>query len=153
MALSDAATAQLWETFRAGGGAGLVREAVELVLEELIEAEATAAIGAGRYERSEARTVQRNGHRPRLLATQAGDLELKIPKLRRGSFFPSVLEPRRRIDKALYAVIMEAYVAGVSSCPPGHHAIRLLATQSGRGRTPQGQDAAGAGGCKPRSLL
>ena len=93
----------------------MIREAVELVLQELIEAEATEAIGAGRYERSEARMVQRNGHRPRLLATQAGDLELKIPKLRKGSFMPSVLEPRRRIDRALYAVIMEAYVAGVST--------------------------------------
>lgn len=115
MTLSDSATAQLWETFRAGGGAGLIRDAVELVLQELIEAEAAEAIGAGRYERSEHRRTERNGHRPRLLATQAGDVELKIPKLRRGSFFPSMLEPRRRIDKALYAVIMEAYVAGVST--------------------------------------
>ena len=115
MALSDTATAQLWETFRASGGAGLIREAVELVLQELIEAEATEAVGAGRYERSEARMVQRNGHRPRLLATQAGDVELKIPKLRKGSFMPSVIEPRRRIDRALWAVVMEAYVAGVST--------------------------------------
>jgi transposase-like protein len=115
MTLSDTATAQLLETFRAGGGAEPVRDAVRLVLQELIEAEAAEAIGAGRYERSEHRRTERNGHRPRLLATQAGDLELKIPKLRRGSFFPSVLEPRRRIDRALYAVIMEAYVAGVST--------------------------------------
>lgn len=115
MTLSDTATAQLWETFRASGGAGLIREAVELVLQELIEAEATEAIGAARYERSEHRRTERNGHRSRLLATQAGDLELKIPKLRRGSFMPSVIEPRRRIDKALWAVVMEAYVAGVST--------------------------------------
>lgn len=115
MTLSDTATARLWETFRAGGGAGLVREAVELVLQELIEAEAAEAIGAGRYERSDARVAERNGHRNRLLATQAGDLELKIPKLRKGSFFPSLLEPRRRIDRALWAVVMEAYVAGVST--------------------------------------
>ena len=115
MTLSDTATAQLWESFRAGGGASLVREAVELVLQELIEAEATEAIGAGRYERSETRVTERNGHRPRLLATQAGDVELKIPKLRKGSFLPSLLEPRRRIDRALWAVVMEAYVAGVST--------------------------------------
>ena len=115
MTLSDSATAQLWETFRAGGGAGLIRDAVELVLQELIEAEAAEAIGAGRYERSDTRVTERNGHRGRLLATQAGDVELKIPKLRKGSFFPSMLEPRRRIDRALYAVIMEAYVAGVST--------------------------------------
>ena len=115
MTLSDSATAQLWETFRAGGGAGLIREAVELVLQELIEAEAAEAIGAGRYERSDTRVTERNGHRSRLLATQAGDVELKIPKLRKGSFFPSMLEPRRRIDRALWAVVMEAYVAGVST--------------------------------------
>ena len=115
MTLSDSATAQLWETFRAGGGAGLIREAVELVLQELIEAEAAEAIGARRYERSDTRVTERNGHRSRLLATQAGDVELKIPKLRKGSFFPSMLEPRRRIDRALWAVVMEAYVAGVST--------------------------------------
>ena len=115
MTLSDTATAQLLETFRAAGGAELIREAVRFVLQELIEAEAAEAIGAGRYERTERRVTERNGHRPRLLATQAGDLELKIPKLRRGSFFPSVIEPRRRIDRALWAVVMEAYVAGVST--------------------------------------
>ena len=123
MALSDAATAQLWETFRAGGGAELIRDAVRLVLQELIEAEATDAVGAGRYERSEHRVNDRNGHRSRLLATQAGDVELKIPKLRKGSFLPSVIEPRRRIDKALHAVIMEAYVAGVST---GFTGVRLV---------------------------
>ena len=115
MALSDVATAQLMESFRAGGGAELVRDAVRLVFQELIEAEAALAIGAGRYERSETRTNERNGHRARVLATQAGDVELRIPKLRRGSFMPSVIEPRRRIDRALHAVVMEAYVAGVST--------------------------------------
>ena len=83
MTLSDTDTAHLWETFRAGGGAELVRSAVRLVLQELIEAEATEAVGAGRYERSDARVNERNGHRPRLLATQAGDVELRIPKLRK----------------------------------------------------------------------
>ena len=112
MTLSDTATARLLETFRVGGGAELIRDAVRLVLQELIEAEATEAIGAARYERNADRRTHRNGHRSRLLATQAGDLELKIPKLRKGSFMPSVIEPRRRIDKALWAVVMEAYVAG-----------------------------------------
>ena len=115
MTLSGSDTAQLWETFRVGGGAELVRGAVRFVLQELIEAEATEAIGAGRYERSDARVNERNGHRPRLLATQAGDVELRIPKLRKGSLLPSMLEPRRRIDRALGAVVMEAYVAGVST--------------------------------------
>lgn len=115
MTLSDSATEELWEAFRAGGGAELVRDAVRLVLQELIEAEAADAIGAGRYERSDARVAERNGHRRRLLSTRAGDVELKIPKLRKGSFMPSLLEPRRRIDKALHAVVMEAYVKGVST--------------------------------------
>ena len=72
-------------------------------------------VGAARYERSESRVNERNGSRARLLATQAGDVELRIPKLRKGSFFPVILEPRRRIDQALYAVVMEAYVCGVST--------------------------------------
>jgi putative transposase len=84
-----------------------------MVMQELIEA--TEHIGAGRYQRTESRVTERNGARPRLLATQAGDVELRIPKLRKGSFFPSILEPRRRIDQALYAVAMEAYVNGVST--------------------------------------
>jgi putative transposase len=88
---------------------------VQLVLQELIEVEATEQIGAARYERSDTRVTERNGGRPRLLTTQAGDVELRIPKLRKGSFFPSILEPRRRIDQALYAVVIEAYVHGVST--------------------------------------
>ena len=59
--------------------------------------------------------AQRNGHRPKLITTAAGDVELAIPKLRTGSFFPSLLERRRRIDRALFAVVMEAWVHGVST--------------------------------------
>ena len=84
-------------------------------LQELIEAELTATIGAAPGERTEARTAQRNGHRPKLLTTPAGDVDVAIPKLRAGSFFPELLEPRRRIDKALWAVIMTAYVTGTST--------------------------------------
>lgn len=115
MALSESAVSELLDAFRAGDGVDLIRESVRLVLQELIEVEAAEVIGAERYERSDERTNVRNGHRPRLLATQAGDIELGIPKLRRGSFFPSILEHRRRIDRALYAVVMEAYVSGVST--------------------------------------
>ena len=115
MALSQSVLSELLDAFRAGEGVDLVRDAVRLVMQELIEVEATEQIGAARYERSEARITERNGSRPRLLATQAGDIELKIPKLRKGSFFPSILEPRRRIDQALYAVVMESYVNGVST--------------------------------------
>ena len=144
MTLSDNATARLWETFRAGGGAGLIREAVELVLQELIEAEAAEAIGAGRYERNDARSAERNGHRPRLLATQAGDLELKIPKLRKGSFFPSILEPRRRIDRALWAVVMEAYVAGVSTRSVDD-LVAALGAESGISKSEVSRICAGSG--------
>jgi transposase-like protein len=106
---------ELLDAIRAGGDIDVIRKGVELVLQALIEAEATERIGAGRYERSDTRTTQRNGHRDRLLATKAGDVELRIPKLRQGSFFPSILERRRRIDRALFAVVMEAYVHGVST--------------------------------------
>lgn len=105
----------LLETLRAGGDVDLIRTSVELVLQALIEAEVTGVIGAAPHERSDERTNYRNGHRPRLLSTKAGDIELKIPKLRSGSFFPQILERRRRIDRALYAVVMEAYVHGVST--------------------------------------
>jgi transposase-like protein len=115
MALSQSVASELLEAFRAGEGVDLVRESVRLVLQELIETEASERIGADRYERTETRITDRNGSRPRLLATQAGDVQLRIPKLRKGSFFPVILEPRRRIDQALYAVVMEAYVNGVST--------------------------------------
>jgi transposase-like protein len=72
-------------------------------------------IGAAPNERTLSRTGQRNGHRDRLLTTTAGDLELRIPKLRSGSFFPSLLERRRRVDQALFAVVMQAYLEGVST--------------------------------------
>ncbi|MCK0441206.1 IS256 family transposase [Gordonia alkaliphila] len=97
------------------GLAGVLPEILRAGLQALIEAEATAAIGAGRYERSADRTTVRNGHRPKTISTPAGDVRVKIPKLRAGSFFPVLLERRRRIDKALYAVIMEAYVQGIST--------------------------------------
>jgi putative transposase len=115
MALSESVLSDLLDAFRAGEGVDLIRDAVQLVLQELIEVEATEHIGAARYERSDTPVTERNGSRPRLLTTQAGDVGLRIPKLRKGSFFPSILEPRRRIDQALYAVVMEAYVQGVST--------------------------------------
>ena len=115
MALPQSALSELLDAIRAGGSVDVMREAMTLVLQELVELEAAQAIGAGRYERTGERTTHRNGSRGRLLSTQAGDIELRIPKLRSGSFFPSLLEPRRRIDRALWAVVMEAYVHGVST--------------------------------------
>jgi transposase-like protein len=92
-----------------------VRQATQALYQELIEAEATAVIGAGPWQRTDQRTAQRNGSRSKTISTTAGDLELRIPKLRAGSFFPSLLERRRRIDQALFAVVMEAYLHGVST--------------------------------------
>jgi len=115
MALSQSALSELLDAMRAGGSLDVMREAMTLVLQDLIEAEAAQAIGAGRYERTDERTTHRNGSRTRLLSTKAGDVELHIPKFREGSFLPILLEPRRRIDRALWAVVMEAYVHGVST--------------------------------------
>jgi transposase-like protein len=113
--LTDHDLSELLAALQAGEVTDTIRTSLEWILQELIEAEATAAIGAARHERTDTRTAQRNGHRARLLSTAAGDVELAIPKLRTGSFFPSLLERRRRIDRALYAVVMEAYVHGVST--------------------------------------
>ncbi|MCR1773330.1 IS256 family transposase, partial [Nocardioides daeguensis] len=115
MALPQSALSEILDAFRAGDGVDLIRESVRVALQELIELEATERIGAAPYERSEDRTAERNGHRTRPLTTKAGDVELRIPKLRKGSFFPIILEPRRRIDQALYAVVMECYVHGIST--------------------------------------
>lgn len=106
---------ELLDAVRAGGDIDVVRAGLAYVLQALVDAEATEHIGAGRFERSESRTAQRNGVRERLVSTKAGDISVKIPKLRQGSFFPSILERRRRIDRALFAVVMEAYVHGVST--------------------------------------
>jgi len=89
--------------------------AAETMYQALIETELSATIGAGPWEHTASRTNQRNGSRPRILSTTAGDLRLRIPKLRTGSFFPALLDRRRRVDQALFAVIMEAYLHGVST--------------------------------------
>jgi transposase-like protein len=115
VALSQSDLIELLDAIRAGGDVDVVRRSVEVMLQALIEAEATEVIGAQLHERTPARTTQRNGARDRLLSTKAGDVELRIPKLRKGSFFPAVLERRRRIDRALFAVVIEAYVHGVST--------------------------------------
>jgi len=106
---------ELVEAIRAGGDIDVLRRGAQMLYQALIEAELSERIGAQPFERSDERTNLRNGHRDRTLSTKAGDLELKIPKLRTGSFFPSLLERRRRIDRALFAVVMEAYVHGVST--------------------------------------
>ncbi|SEB31954.1 Transposase (or an inactivated derivative) [Rhodococcus koreensis] len=103
------------DALRGADPASVFAELIRTGLQALIDAEATEALGAGRYERTAERTNYRNGTRSKTVATTSGDVEVQIPKLRSGSFFPSLLERRRRIDQALYAVIMEAYVHGVST--------------------------------------
>src|SRR5436305_13324101 len=115
MALDQSALLEVLEALKVAEVGDRVRTAAETIYQALIEAELTEVIGAPAHERSESRTNQRNGHRTRTLTTTAGDLELRIPKLRTGSFFPSLLERRRRVDQALFAVIMEAYLHGVST--------------------------------------
>jgi transposase-like protein len=115
MALDQSALLDLLEALKAADVDDRIRTATETLYQALIEAELTAVIGAGPHERTESRTAQRNGSRPRTLTTTAGDLELRIPKLRAGSFFPSLLERRRRIDQALFAEVMEAHLHGVST--------------------------------------
>src|SRR5262245_47834288 len=92
-----------------------LRQLVRWAVQELLEAEVTAQIGAGRYERTDDRSTPRNGYRARPWDTRVGSRELQIPKLRQGRYFPSWLEPRRRAEQALVAVIAEAYVQGVST--------------------------------------
>lgn len=95
--------------------ADLLREAVAWLCAELMEAEVAAQIGAAHGERSPERTTHRNGYRPRGFDTRVGEIELAIPKLRSGTYFPSFLEPRTRGEQALVAVVQEAYVNGVST--------------------------------------
>ena len=88
MALDQSALLELLEALKGADVDDRVRQAASTIYQALIEAELTAVIGAGPHERTEMRVAQRNGHRPRVLSTTAGDLELRIPKLRTGSFFP-----------------------------------------------------------------
>ncbi len=95
--------------------ADVIRESVRAVAQELMEAEIAELIGAERGERTEDRATHRNGYRPRRWDTRAGEIELQIPKIRQGSYFPSFLQPRKRSEQALVSVVQQAYVCGVST--------------------------------------
>ncbi|MDP8907944.1 MAG: IS256 family transposase [Chloroflexota bacterium] len=95
--------------------ADVIRESVRAVAQELMEAEISELIGAERGERTEDRATHRNGYRPRRWDTRAGEIELQIPKIRQGSYFPSFLQPRKRSEQALVSVVQQAYVCGVST--------------------------------------
>jgi len=97
------------------GDADFLRSVAESVLQIIMEADVDGVIGAGRFERSADRQTWRNGYRDRTLETRLGPLNLKIPKLRTGSYFPGFLEPRKTVEKALVSVIQEAWIAGVST--------------------------------------
>jgi len=98
-----------------GADPQFLRDGLRLLAQELMDAEVTEAIGAAPYERTDKRLTSRNGVREREWDTRVGTIELAIPKLRQGSYFPSLLEPRRRHERALLAVVQEAYVHGVST--------------------------------------
>ena len=92
-----------------------LREGVRVLAQALMDVEVSGQIGAEPYERTAERLAYRNGYRSRTWDTRVGTIELRIPKVTRGSYFPSLLEPRRRAEKALYSVVTEAYVKGVST--------------------------------------
>jgi putative transposase len=93
----------------------VIRESVRAVAQELMEAEVSELIGAAHGERTEDRATHRNGYRRRRWDTRAGEIELQIPKIRQGSYFPSFLQPRKRSEQALVSVVQQAYVCGVST--------------------------------------
>jgi putative transposase len=92
-----------------------LREGIQVLAQLVMETEVSGQVGAGLYERTSERTAYRNGYRTRRWDTRVGTIELKIPKVTAGAYFPSLLEPRRRAEKALHAVVVEAYVKGVST--------------------------------------
>src|SRR3954452_14867702 len=105
----------LAELLQKAGDGDFLRAVAEAVLQLLMEGDVEGLIGAGRYERSAERLNYRNGFRERALGTRLGTLQLRVPKLRQGSYFPPCLEPRKVSEKALVAVIQEAWIGGVST--------------------------------------
>ena len=108
-------TMAFFNLVRERGGEDLLKDLAEAVLQKLMDYDVENLVGAARYERNEARTTQRNGFRERNLETRLGTLDLKIPKLRQGSYFPAFLEPRKTAERALVAVVQEAWIQGVST--------------------------------------
>ena len=105
----------LIDLLQKAGETDFLRAVAESVLQILMEADVDGLIGASRHERSPDRLTWRNGYRERTLDTRLGQLNLKIPKLRTGTYFPAFLEARKTAEKALAAVIQEAWIAGVST--------------------------------------
>lgn len=115
MADSSMTSVELFDKVVRDEHVDLLKEAVERALREIMAAEVTELLGAGPHERTESRRGWRNGTRTRVLKTRVGEVDLAVPKLREGSYFPSFLTPRRPWEKALVSVIQEAYINGVST--------------------------------------
>src|SRR5438034_3596982 len=115
--MADELRLALTEVLRKAGveQADFLREGVRVLAQELMEMELAEHVGAERHERTPERNGYRNGYRERPWDTRVGTIELQVPRVRDGSFFPSLLEPRRRAEKALVAVVQEAYVQGIST--------------------------------------
>jgi putative transposase len=105
----------LAELAEKGADTDLLREMIQYVAQRMMDMDAESLCAAAYGERSPERLNSRNGYRERLWETRAGSVDLKIPKLRKGSYFPGFLEPRRTAEKALAAVVQEAYIQGVST--------------------------------------
>jgi hypothetical protein len=125
MALDKSALLELTEVLSSADGGQLMRRLLHTILQALIDAEAAEHIGADPHERTDTRTTYRNGTRDKTMSTTSGDLTVKIAKTRTGSFFPSLLTPRRRIDVASEA--SHRRVAGRVRTPWRHHSLTPLA--------------------------
>jgi putative transposase len=115
MPLNQLALLELTEAMRTADDGKLMRTLLHTILQALVDAEATGHIGAGMHEQNDTRTTQRNGTRTKVVSATSGDLSVKIAKTRTGSFSATLVHPRPRIEVALHAVVMEAYVHGVST--------------------------------------
>src|SRR5437660_7109538 len=115
--MADDLRMALAEVLRKAGveQADFLREGVRVLAQELMEMELAEHVGADRHERTPERNGYRNGYREREWDTRVGTIELQVPRVRDSSFFPSMLEPRKRAERALVAVVQEAYIQGVST--------------------------------------
>src|SRR5579884_3920893 len=116
--MTDGLRMALLETLRKAGLEGdvdFLREGVQVLAQAVMEAEVAEHLGAERYERTPDRSGQRNGYRERQWDTRVGSISLQVPRVRDGSYYPTLLEPRRRAERALLGVVQEAYVQGVST--------------------------------------
>src|ERR1700730_17804780 len=127
-----------------------LREGVRVMTQALMELEVAQHLGAERYQRSPDRQGERNGYRDRNWDTRVGTLELRVPRVRDGSFFPGLLEPRKRAERALVATVREAYVQGVSTRRVDD-LVKALCREVQRLLPPSGSMRSGASTCAGRS--